>query len=398
MKRFFAFIIIICIVTCAIPLTVSAEAEYVDVAQAADILRAAMVNRKTMITVNYKTESEPTGESLEALFMQSVAENGESTSGDYLYWHIGSYSAGGSYWPENGYYYCDITFELSYYTTAQQEAELASAINELIKDFGFTQSTDDYTKVKTVYEYICSNVVYDFDNLANENYKLKYSAYAALINKTAICQGYANLFYRLLHEVGVNTRIIAGKSSNENHAWNIVELDGAFYNVDSTWDAGLDEYMFFLKCEDHFDDHLRNSEYSDNAFLTAYPMAEECYTPAPESDLCNKFGHDMGDWYVYREATETEDGEDRRGCVRCDHFESRVTHYTEETVIKSGDVNGNGQIEIYDYLMVKRAVMGTLDFDEAQQQAADINGDNVVDKLDYLLVKRHVMGTFVIAA
>ena len=41
MKRFFAFIIIICIVTSAISLTVSAEAEYIDVAQAADILRAA---------------------------------------------------------------------------------------------------------------------------------------------------------------------------------------------------------------------------------------------------------------------------------------------------------------------------------------------------------------------
>lgn len=398
MKRFFAFIITICIVMSAISLTVSAEAECIDVAQAADILRAAMVNRKNAITVNYKTESEPTSESLEALFMQSVAENGESTSGDYLYWHIESYSASGSYWPENGYYYCDITFEVIYYTTKRQEDELTTAINKLITSFGFTQSTDDYTKIKTVYEYICSNVDYDYDNLNDDNYNLKYSAYAALINKTAICQGYANLFYRLLHELGINNRIISGISSNQRHAWNIIELDGVFYNADSTWDAGLDEYMFFLKCEDHFDDHLRNIEYSDSTFLTAYPMAEECYNPAPESDLCNKFGHDMGDWYVYREATETEDGEDRRGCVRCDHFESRVTHYTEETEIKLGDVNGNGTIEIYDYLMVKRAVMETLTFDEAQIQAADINGDNAVDKLDYLLVKRHVMGTFVIAA
>ncbi len=396
MKKFFAFIIVICIVTSAIPLAASAEAQYVSVTEAADDLREGMVNRQAAILLQYKTKNEPTKESIDTIFEQAVAENGQSTSGDYLYWHVGSYGAGGEYWFEDGYYYCDITFEMTYYTTKKQEDELTTAINKLITSFGFTQSTDDYTKIKTVYEYICNNVDYDYDNLNDDNYKLKYSAYAALINKTAICQGYASLFYRLLHEVGINNRIITGKSSNQNHAWNIVELDGVYYNADSTWDASLDEFLYFLKCGDHFDDHLRNADYTDSTFLEAYPMAKKCYSPAPALSECEKSGHDMGDWYETKAATETETGEERRDCNRCGHYESRTIPVIEAPENKLGDINGNGEIEKYDYITVKRACMLTLTLSAAQQKIADVNENGSVEKYDYILIKRHCMGTYVI--
>ena len=61
-----------------------------------------------------------------------------------------------------------------------------------------------------------------------------------------------------------------------------------------------------------------------------------------------------------------------------------------------GDVNGNGEIEKYDYIAVKRAVMNTLTLDETQQKAADVNGKDGVEKYDYILIKRHVMKTYVI--
>ncbi len=61
-----------------------------------------------------------------------------------------------------------------------------------------------------------------------------------------------------------------------------------------------------------------------------------------------------------------------------------------------GDVNNNGEIEKYDYIAVKRAVMGTLTLNEAQQKAADVNKKDGVEKYDYILVKRHVMGTYTI--
>ncbi len=71
-------------------------------------------------------------------------------------------------------------------------------------------------------------------------------------------------------------------------------------------------------------------------------------------------------------------------------------NYVDPSAIKLGDVDANNKIDKIDYLLIKRAVMGTITLDNAQNYAADVNGDDVVDKLDYILIKRHVMGTFTI--
>lgn len=62
---------------------------------------------------------------------------------------------------------------------------------------------NDYENTKAIYDYLCQNITYGNDNLNDDTYLLKYTAYAALINKTAVCQGYAVLLYRLLLEEGI---------------------------------------------------------------------------------------------------------------------------------------------------------------------------------------------------
>ena len=61
-----------------------------------------------------------------------------------------------------------------------------------------------------------------------------------------------------------------------------------------------------------------------------------------------------------------------------------------------GDVNDDGAVDKYDYILVKRVVMGTFALGETQTLAADVNQDGSVDKFDYILIKRSVMGTYVI--
>ena len=61
---------------------------------------------------------------------------------------------------------------------------------------------------------------------------------------------------------------------------------------------------------------------------------------------------------------------------------------------KLGDVNDNGEVEKYDYILVKRAYLKTLTLDETQQKAADVNVNGGLDVYDYILVKRHVLGTY----
>ena len=57
-----------------------------------------------------------------------------------------------------------------------------------------------------------------------------------------------------------------------------------------------------------------------------------------------------------------------------------------------GDVNSNGKIEKYDYILVKRAIINTIELNEAQQEAADVNENGSVEKYDYIVIKRLCMG------
>ncbi len=61
-----------------------------------------------------------------------------------------------------------------------------------------------------------------------------------------------------------------------------------------------------------------------------------------------------------------------------------------------GDVNADGDINQFDYLLVKRAYFDTYTLTAEQEKRADCNYDNTVNQFDYLLLKRHYFETYVI--
>ena len=148
---------------------------------------------------------------------------------------------------ENGTYDISIYLKPSYILTYAQDQQLDSAVTNVLSSIGANTGTD-YEKTKKIYDYICSTVTYlDYNDITSENLLIKNTAYGALINHTAQCQGYAQLFYLMTAKAGVESRIIIGSANGDGHAWNIVKIDGTFYQVDSTWDAGAETYRYFLK-------------------------------------------------------------------------------------------------------------------------------------------------------
>jgi len=135
-----------------------------------------------------------------------------------------------------------------------------------------------YERICEVYQYVCSNVTYD--NVHSSSYSLKYSAYAALHNRTAVCQGYAVLLYRILLELGIDVRVIGGFGYSEPHAWNIIRIGDYYYNVDATWDSASSSgaYQCFLKCRATFKNHSRDAEYETDEFLREYPVNSKDYS------------------------------------------------------------------------------------------------------------------------
>ncbi len=263
------------------------EETYTTVEEAGAFLRQEMVDREENVVVNIAIprSDTPTADRNRVwreVLNSAFEHTGNPIEGDYLRWHSGAVSSSGtSYTFEDDVMLLHLKYTAAYYSTLEQEQELTAAIQSLLQELNL-EGKSDYEKVRLIYDYICQNVTYDYDNLNDDTYVLKRTAYAALINHTAVCQGYANLFYRLLMEAGINNRIIAGKSRNETHAWNNIKLDDLYYNADSTWDAGRISYNYFLRCNDYFTDHVRGNpstvpgltiDYESEEFNAAYPMS-----------------------------------------------------------------------------------------------------------------------------
>lgn len=82
-----------------------------------------------------------------------------------------------------------MTYMVSYLSDAAQEEKVDQAEAEAFQKIKLSGQSD-YQKIKAIYDYICENVSYDYTNLDDDTYIQKYTAYAALIDKTAVCQGY----------------------------------------------------------------------------------------------------------------------------------------------------------------------------------------------------------------
>ena len=275
------------------PATYAASAEAADTGylttRAAVIaeLRSQMIDRQS--TIEFKVKLEPGTIDLKGWWQEAISHvTGDGSSGDFLRWQFKSYDAGAT--PEKfneswtgGY---EVTYTVMWYTTSQQETQLNSYIKTTILPQLALGGKTTYQKVQAIYNWITKNVRYDYAHLNDSTYKLQYTAYAAAINKTAVCQGYANLFYRLANDAGIDCRIITGTADGGNgvwgpHAWNIVKMDdGNYYCLDATWDEGRSSYSYFLKGTAAFNkDHLVDTGEKATYFWSQYPVSNTDFAP-----------------------------------------------------------------------------------------------------------------------
>ena len=93
----------------------------------------------------------------------------------------------------------------------------------------------DADKIKTFHDYLVNTIVYDYAAAAdpyNTVYADSFSAYGALINGKAVCQGYADAMAIFLDRYKIPNL----KVSSATHTWNLVYINGAWKHLDATWD------------------------------------------------------------------------------------------------------------------------------------------------------------------
>ena len=232
--------------------------------EASASMRAQLVARSEQISVYYAMPaSADINEVFDAIFGGAFTHTGSPREGDYLEFQWGGCSGGVEYVDaDENTYYCCFIFSFLYYTTAAQEAEMDSRVNSILNSLSLEGKTE-YSRLRAIYDYLCSHVEYDYANLNDDEYKLKYTGYAALVNNTAVCQGISVAFYRLALQAGLDARVIS--SDAMCHAWNIARCEDAYYELDATWDLGCSpsQYYYFLKGSTYW---LREHTY--NGFST----------------------------------------------------------------------------------------------------------------------------------
>lgn len=247
--------------------------------EAALDLRKGLIDWQQTITVQFWAPAYEEGMA-DALFDSAIAHTGDPKGGDYLLWHYKSWYAPVSYQSLGGKCRITVTYQMEYLTTAAQEKEMDIAVQALLDQLN-VYNASPYDKVTAIYDYMCSNITYNYDDDM-----LNHTAYAALINHSSVCQGYVTLFYRLALSLGVDCRVVSGIGNGGPHGWNIVKLNGKYYNLDATWDAPRKRvelpYDYYLRCDANFLDHARDAAYLTPEFLQTYLMDTVDYTVQPE--------------------------------------------------------------------------------------------------------------------
>ena len=257
---------------------------YLSETAAVEEVRRQMLARAETIPLSLKLPSGSDIQGTLARIWDSALEHTRSngTGGDYLRWQGGRYFyyPGFSYRDNGSYITFTMYFQTNWFTTAQQEATLSSYIKGTLLPQLALDGKSTYQKVRAIYDWITRNVRYDYANLGNDSYLLQYTAYAAVINRTAVCNGYASLFYRLANDAGIDCRFITGTAGGY-HAWNIVRMDnGKYYCLDATWDEGQTNYSYFLKGTAEFgQDHTVMTDENNTYFWNQYPVSAADFDP-----------------------------------------------------------------------------------------------------------------------
>ena len=130
--------------------------------------------------------------------------------------------------------------------SSKYDKKIKTIAAKIVKD-----NMTDVQKVKAVHDYIIKNTAYDQEFWLHGD--APFTAEGLLKNKSAVCEGYAKTFQAFMYEIGIPCKMVVGYADpNLDHAWNMVKVDGKWYQIDVTWDDPLPDkkgrvsYNYFL--------------------------------------------------------------------------------------------------------------------------------------------------------
>lgn len=119
-----------------------------------------------------------------------------------------------------------VTIKIKHVYTDEEEIFINAYINNFISN-NITSNMSSFDKIKLFHDHIINNTIYDVNNTSGFS-----NAYTLLTTGKSICNGYSEIMSIYMHAIGIDNYRI----TSENHIWNLVKVDNAWYHLDATWD------------------------------------------------------------------------------------------------------------------------------------------------------------------
>lgn len=141
---------------------------------------------------------------------------------------------------KNGDKITAIDFKPEFSMSAKKQKSTQKKIDQSVKKMlkKAPEKGTDFEKVLYVYRKMIQTV--DYDSKASDSQNI----ISTFLNHKTVCQGYAYGTQYLLHKLGISCTTIEGTTEGQNHAWNLVKMDGDWYYVDTTW--GNSQYVSYI--------------------------------------------------------------------------------------------------------------------------------------------------------
>lgn len=300
----------------------------------------------------------------------------------------------------------------------EANSKIQNITNDWMRQINALRS--DLAKEKWIAQKLCETITYQRSNYDQ-------TIAGAIIDQKCVCNGYAMAMTYFSNAAGINCVML----TSHNHAWNMISLDGVWYEVDVTWMdqtdysyAYIDNRWFnksrstFVSNDDSDMSHQIDSKHTgmlktpdctkDYPVCTTHVWEDGIVTQAPtDSDygckfhfcsicsesevvwLCPDKYHSWGDY--------VSDGRNHwRVCSVCQSIGEKAKHSFKDgecSVCKYikpfGDINDDGVLNNSDIILLGRSYMAG---DSAKYvSSADMNHDGKITNADIILLGRLYM-------
>ena len=130
----------------------------------------------------------------------------------------------------------------SYLVTRSEKTHMEAELNKAVANIvSKVTATDPFEIEAQLLSLLCEKVTYSADPAD----PFKYSAYGALVNGRALCEGYSRTMQLLLSQFNIPCTTVTGIANGEGHMWNLVQISNQWYNLDATWSDTANNFVSF---------------------------------------------------------------------------------------------------------------------------------------------------------